>query len=186
MSSGITRREALVGIGGLAVGAALLPMIEPLGCAATKRPNIIVILSDDQGYGEVGCYGGKVPTPNLDLLAKHGVRLTQFYVSTPLCSPTRGSLMSGMYPQRTGVVRLVEYQDDNAYGLPTGIVSLPECLKAAGYNTGMVGKWHLGFGSKLRPRARGFDEYYGTLCGSTDYYAHTKERPPNDKYMYRR
>ena len=185
MSKCITRREALCRIGGFALGSALLPVMEQLGHADAKRPNIIVILSDDQGYGEVGCYGGKIPTPHLDSLAKQGVRLTQFYVSTPLCSPTRSSLMSGKYPQRTGVTRLVQPEDDNSYGLPTSIVSLPECLRAAGYKTGMVGKWHLGFGSKLRPCARGFDEYYGFLCGAADYFEHTKANPPHDKYMYK-
>lgn len=185
MNNGITRREALARIGGFALGSALIPVMDRLGYADTKHPNIIVILSDDQGYGEGGCYGGKIPTPNIDLLAKQGVRLTNFYDSTPLCSPTRSSLMSGKYPQRTGVTQLVRPPDGNEYGLPFNALSLAECLKAAGYKTGMVGKWHLGFGSKLRPCARGFDEYFGTLCGATDYYKHTMASDASQKLMYK-
>ena len=181
----MTRREALATLGKAAIGAAMVPMLGQLAYGKSeKRPNIVLILADDLGYGSLGCYGGTAPTPNLDALTKQGVRLTQFYVSTPLCAPTRSSLMSGKYPQRTGMTRNVRPEDEEIhFGLPRSEKTLAECLKAAGYHTGHVGKWHLGHNKDLRPCARGFDEYYGFLAGMVDdYYTHVFQ---GKKYSYK-
>jgi arylsulfatase A-like enzyme len=139
---------------------------------AAGRPNIVLIVGDDLGYGELGCYGGKeIPTPHLDGLARNGVRCTNGYVSCPVCSPTRAGLMTGRYQQRFGH----EFnpgpanQAADVFGLPLTEVTLPDRLKAAGYVTGMVGKWHLGYKPEYQPQKRGFDEFFGFLGGAHSY-----------------
>src|SRR5262245_25594787 len=140
--------------------------------ARDRRPNILVIVADDQGYAEMGCQGCKdVPTPNLDGLAAAGVRCTSGYVSCPVCSPTRAGQMTGRYQQRFGH----EFNPGNAqqatenFGLPLTETTLPARLKEAGYATGMVGKWHLGYKEKYRPTERGFQEFFGFLAGAHPY-----------------
>lgn len=145
------------------------------GClvaAAADRPNIIVIVADDQGYNDLGVQGCKdIPTPNIDGLAKGGVRFTSGYVSGPYCSPTRAGLLTGRYQQRFGH----EFNPGPAQtagpemGLPLTETTLANRLKQAGYATGMVGKWHLGYQDKFHPMKRGFDEFYGFLGGSHSY-----------------
>ncbi len=167
----LTRREflALVGAGSaaIAVGEGLDPAF-----GADRKPNIIVILTDDQGYAELGCQGSKeIPTPNIDSLAKNGVRFTSGYVSCPVCSPTRAGLLTGRYQQRFGHElnpRPPERAEEN-FGLPLTETTLPSRLKAAGYKTGMMGKWHLGYKEGYRPLDRGFDEFYGFLAGARQY-----------------
>lgn len=139
-----------------------------------KRPNILFLLADDLGWKDVGYHGSEIKTPNIDKLARQGVRLEQFYVM-PVCSPTRASLMTGRYPIRyglqTGVVR--PYAD---YGLPTNEQTLAALLRAAGYFTAIVGKWHLGStGSQYHPLARGFDYQYGHYLGAIDYFTHKRD-----------
>ena len=113
------------------------------------RPNVIVILTDDMGFSDLGCFGGEIDTPNLDKLAKNGLRFTEFY-NTARCWPTRATLMSGIYSN----------------GLGNGQVTIPELLKPVGYQTGMVGKWHLGKNPmKDGPIQRGFDDFHGTTAG---------------------
>jgi arylsulfatase A-like enzyme len=140
--------------------------------AAERRPNVLVIVADDQGYADIGCYGCKdIPTPNIDTIAKNGVRCTNGYVSGPYCSPTRAGLMTGRYGPRFGH----EFNPGPAanatadMGLPLTETTLPDRLKAAGYATGMVGKWHLGYDPKFHPLKRGFEEYYGFLGGAHSY-----------------
>lgn len=140
--------------------------------AGPARPNIIVIVSDDQGYADVGVHGCKdIPTPNIDRLASEGVRFTNGYVSCPVCSPTRAGIMTGRYQQRFGHW----FNPGPPAGQPTGIglplseVTLAELLKQAGYATGMVGKWHLGREEQFHPMKRGFDQYFGFLHGSHSY-----------------
>ncbi|MGE3316548.1 MAG: sulfatase [Planctomycetaceae bacterium] len=139
--------------------------------AAAGKPNIVLIVADDLGYGELGSYGGKeIPTPNLDDMAAAGIRMAAGYVSCPVCSPTRAGLITGRYQQRfghefnPGPVRLAS----KAFGLPLNQKTMPELLKSHGYATGMVGKWHLGHG-EYHPLARGFDEFFGFLDGSHSY-----------------
>lgn len=137
-----------------------------------KRPNVLVIVADDQGYGDLAVQGGKdIPTPHIDSLAKNGVRCTSGYVSGPYCSPTRAGLMTGRYQQRFGH----EFNPGPAgkagpdVGLPLTETTLADRLRAAGYATGMVGKWHLGYEPKFHPLKRGFDEYFGFLGGAHSY-----------------
>ena len=143
------------------------------------RPNIILIVADDLGYGELGCFGGKdIPTPHIDSLAKGGVRCTNGYVSCPVCSPTRAGLLTGRYQQRFGH----EFnpggaaQASDKFGLPLTEVTLPDRLKAAGYVTGMVGKWHLGYKPDYQPQKRGFDEFFGFLAGAHPYNPNARNR----------
>jgi arylsulfatase A-like enzyme len=142
------------------------------GAAEPPRPNILVIVADDLGYGELSCQGNpQIPTPHIDSLAKHGVRFTSGYVSGPYCSPTRAGLLTGRYQQRFGH----EFNPGPAeaavenFGLSLKEATLAERLKAAGYATGMFGKWHLGYKPQHHPTKRGFDEYFGFLGGAHPY-----------------
>jgi arylsulfatase A-like enzyme len=152
-------------------GSALLSA----AAAAEVRPNILIILADDLGYADVGFTGGKdIKTPNLDTLAAAGARLDQFYVQ-PVCSPTRASLMTGRYPMRYGLQVGVIRPWENR-GLPLEEQVLPQALKAAGYSTAIVGKWHLGAHERAYlPTSRGFDHQYGHYCGAIDYFKHERD-----------
>ena len=140
---------------------------------AADRPNILLFLADDLGYADIGVNGCEdIPTPNIDSIAKNGVRFTDGYATHPVCSPSRAGLMSGMYQHRFGFEHNSgpeRYADPN-FGMPREIPSLAEKLKAAGYVTGMIGKWHIGFKEGLRPHERGFDEHFGFLSGARSYY----------------
>ena len=142
-----------------------------LAFAADRRPNILVIVSDDQGYADVGFNGGKaVPTPHLDALAASGVRCTSGYVSHPFCSPTRAGLLTGRYQQRFGHENNPAYDPADAVaGLPLTEKLLPQFLKEAGYRTGWIGKWHLGATPAHSPWARGFDQTYGFIGGGHSF-----------------
>jgi len=127
--------------------------------APRKKPNIILIYADDLGYGDLGCYGSRIRTPNLDRLAREGMRFTQFLSANPVCSPSRASLLTGRYPTRVGVPRVLFPYDKE--GMPDGEMTIAQMLKPEGYKTMCVGKWHLGHNEKFLPTNRGFDEYYG-------------------------
>ncbi len=137
-----------------------------------ERPNVVVIVSDDQGYGDLSCMGATdFRTPRLDELARSGARLTSFYANSPVCSPSRASLLSGRYPSSAGVREiLMGYRDTP--GLPPEVPSLATALKREGYRTGLVGKWHLGHAEGSRPSDHGFDESFGLLGGAFDYFSH--------------
>jgi arylsulfatase A-like enzyme len=144
--------------------------------AQDKKPNVIVFLSDDVGYAEYGFQGCKdIPTPNIDSIAKNGVRFTQGYVAATYCSPCRAGLMTGRYPTRFGH----EFNEGGptgekgGFGLPVEEKTIADRLKALGYATCAVGKWHLGGGEKFIATARGFDEFYGTVA-NTPFF-----NPPN-------
>lgn len=142
--------------------------------AAAKHPNVVILLADDLGWADLGCYGGEIETPNLDRLAGQGVRFEQF-CSFPVCSPTRSALLTGRSPMRLGIAYTVIRPWSN-YGLPLGEHLLPETFQAAGYQTAITGKWHLGHSLvKYLPHNRGFDHAYGQLNGAIDYYTHTRE-----------
>ncbi|HUC85122.1 MAG TPA: sulfatase-like hydrolase/transferase, partial [Candidatus Acidoferrales bacterium] len=155
-----------------------------------QRPNIVLILADDMGYSDLGCYGSEIATPHLDSLAANGLRFTQFY-NTPRCCPSRAALLTGLYPQEAGVGAMMEDRGIPGYHgeLNDHCVTLAEALRGAGYHTLMVGKWHLShifFDGKKQlnfetnepfwdnkrdwPLQRGFEEYYGTIHGVTSYY----------------
>jgi arylsulfatase A-like enzyme len=153
-----------------AVTVSLVAGCPSLGRAADK-PNILYIVSDDQGWKDVGFHGSDIKTPNLDKLAQTGVQFTQFYAQ-PMCTPTRAALMTGRYPFRYGLQTLV-IPSAHTWGLPTDEWLLPQSLQEAGYYTAIVGKWHLGHADpKYWPRQRGFDYQYGPLIGEIDYFTH--------------
>jgi len=164
------RRDFLKSVG-LSTVASILPDL-PAGRTAraksvsSKKPNIIIIFVDDMGYADLGCYGGKqIPTPHIDSIAAKGVRCTNGYVSCPVCSPTRAGLITGRYQQRFGYYT----NADSRVGLPTTERTIADVLKASGYVTGIVGKWHLGAAAEFHPCKRGFDEFFGFLAGSHSY-----------------
>src|SRR5262245_20743850 len=149
----------------------------PLARAAQEtrdaRPNLLVILADDLGYADIGVHGcTDIPTPHIDALAREGVRCTSGYASGTRCAPTRAGLMTGRYQQRYGC----ELGADQ--GLPREEATLAERLHAAGYATGLVGKWHLGIDAAHAPNARGFDEFFGFLGGSNEYLPAADGRVP--------
>jgi arylsulfatase A len=147
----MTRRDFL------AVAAATLG--SPLAAAPSRPPNIVFILCDDLGYGDLGCYGSRIRTPNLDRLASEGVRFTNFCSADPVCSPSRAALLTGRYPTRVGVPRVLFPQD--AEGLNLDETTLADVLKARNYKTMCIGKWHLGRPAPYLPTSRGFDDYFG-------------------------
>lgn len=138
-----------------------------------RPPNVVVILADDMGYGDVGAYGSKdVRTPNIDRLAADGVRFTDAYVSGPYCSPSRAGLLTGRYQERFGhefnLLPTIPAHRDG--GLPVSEVTMANRLKAAGYRTALIGKWHLGSSDRFHPLNRGFDEFFGFLSGQHSYF----------------
>jgi arylsulfatase A-like enzyme len=172
-------RRALFPLAALALG-----LVPDPAAAEARKPNIVVIVADDLGYADLGCQGCKdVPTPNIDSIAKNGVRFTDGYVSCPVCSPTRAGLMTGRYQQRFGH----EFNggpDQNApenFGLPLTETPLPQRLRKGGYATGMVGKWHLGYKAELMPTKRGFDEFFGFLGGAHSYV--NSNADPNNRIL---
>ena len=152
--------------------SAWLLLTMPFGLTAaespSQRPNVIIILADDLGYGDLACYGHpKFKTPNLDRMAAEGARLTHFNAPAPFCAPTRASLMTGRYPFRCGMTANPTPDaapQNNELGLPTSEITLAELFRRGGYATGMVGKWHLGHAKpEFFPTRRGFDEFFGIL-----------------------
>ena len=174
-NDGLTRRDFLRLVG---AGSATLALANCLGGAQSlspgkSRPNILIILADDLGYGEIGCRTnpGGIPTPNINSIAKKGVCFTNAYVSCPVCSPTRAGLMTGRYQQRFGhELNPGPLQTaDSEFGLPLSETTLASRFQTAGYRTGLVGKWHLGYDEKHAPTHRGFDEFFGFLGGAHPY-----------------
>jgi arylsulfatase A-like enzyme len=142
------------------------------------QPNILVIVADDLGYADIGVHGGKdVPTPNIDKLAAAGVRCTSGYVSAPYCSPSRAGLLTGKYQTRFGHEFNPHVGLEGKLGLPLDQRTLAQQLRAAGYRTGLVGKWHLGFSTDHHPQARGFDDFFGFLVGGHNYELHKEAEP---------
>lgn len=131
----------------------------PLAGQNRRSPNVILIYADDLGYGDLGCYGSTNRTPHLDRMAADGVRFTQFYSANPVCSPSRAALLTGRYPTRAGVPRVLF--PTVTVGLPEDEVTIAQMLKPRGYRTMCVGKWHLGHLPQFLPTRRGFDEYFG-------------------------
>ncbi|HVR74847.1 MAG TPA: sulfatase-like hydrolase/transferase [Planctomycetota bacterium] len=145
--------------------------------APDRRPNIILILADDMGFSDIGCYGSEISTPNLDRLAAGGLRFTQFY-NTARCCPTRAALLTGLYPHQAGIGHMV--QDRGAPGyrgiLNDRCVTIAEALRPAGYHTLMCGKWHVGENRPHWPTDRGFEKYYGLISGASSYFRLDPER----------
>lgn len=169
-----------------AVVVVTFTIANPLGIQAAEQPNIVLILVDDMGYGDLSCYGHPVAkTPNIDRLAREGVLFTQHYSNGPECSPTRTALLTGRYQQRVGglecaigtgnvgryddAMRLVERRQ---LGLPADAAVLPGALKKAGYICGVFGKWHLGYEPQFNPIEHGWDDFFGYLGGNVHYFNH--------------
>lgn len=164
--------------------------------AADAPPNIVLIVSDDQGYNDLGCFGSQeAQTPQLDALASGGVRLTNFYVTWPACTPSRGSLLTGRYPQRNGVYDMIRNEApdyghrysaeeyavtfERIGGMDTREILLPQLIDAAGYVSGIFGKWDLGVHRRYLPLQRGFDQFYGFTNTGIDYFTHERYGVPS-------
>tara|TARA_B100001057_G_scaffold126311_1_gene125097 strand:- start:5 stop:1345 length:1341 start_codon:yes stop_codon:yes gene_type:complete len=158
----------------------LIKLIFSVGCFAQteiKKPNILLIVSDDQGLYDVSYYDTKdIKTPNIDFIGKMGIRLDNFYANSPVCSPTRASIMTGLYPDRAGVPGVIRTNPSNSWGhLRTDVRILPVELKNLGYNTALIGKWHLGIVPPNLPNSRGFDYFHGWLGDMMDdYWSHLR------------
>ncbi|MFV0445700.1 MAG: sulfatase-like hydrolase/transferase [Planctomycetaceae bacterium] len=163
--------------------------------AAQRPPNVVLIVSDDQGYNDLGVLNPEVITPSLDRLASEGVRLTNFYVAWPACTPSRGALLTGRYPQRNGIYDMIRNEaPDYGYkyaparysvtferigGMDTREILLPRMLESAGYRSAIFGKWDLGSLHRFLPTQRGFDEFYGFVNTGIDYFTHERYGVPS-------
>ena len=182
----MTRRMFLIRSSGLAALSVVCPGSRSNGSQNKPQPNIVLIMADDLGYGDVGCYGcSDIHTPAIDSLAAEGVRFTTFYSNAPECTPTRTALLTGRYQHRVGglecalgIGNVGRYDDairlrrTNDMGLPVEETSIACMLKDAGYVTAISGKWHLGYESKFFPLKHGFDSWFGSVGGSVDYFHH--------------
>ena len=171
-ATSIRRRLAWAAAATLAVILPFRTTASELAGAAERRPNVIVILTDDQGTIDARCFGAAdLDTPGIDLLAQRGVRFTQFYSAAPVCSPSRAALMTGRYPLRAGVPGNVSSEQGHA-GMPPEQVTMAEMFRAAGYATAHVGKWHLGYSPETMPNAQGFQHSFGHMGGCIDNLSH--------------
>lgn len=153
---------------------AALTVSEQLANAA-ERPNVLLIFTDDQGWNDVGCYGSEIPTPNIDALAKLGVKFTQFYSASSICTPSRYGLLTGRFPTRSedqllGALMFLA-EEDKDRGIRSTELTFPKALQGAGYRTALIGKWHLGHGdTKFWPTKHGFDSFFGHTGGCVDFF----------------
>lgn len=155
----------------------LTAMLSLFACSEQPRankPNIVIIMADDLGYGGISSYGNdSIRTPHLDSLARHGVKFTDFYANAPVCTPTRAALLTGNYQQRSGLEGVIYVKGETReVGLDTSQVTIAKLLKEQGYTTGIMGKWHLGYQKEYNPVYHGFDKFYGYLSGNIDYHTH--------------
>lgn len=140
----------------------------------SAKLNVILIVADDLGYGDLGCYGNQViQTPHLDALAAQGIRFTDFHANGPVCTPTRAALLTGKYQQRSGLEGVLYVKGETrSAGLDPSVTTLADLMQREGYATGIMGKWHLGYEPAYSPVQHGFDEFYGYLSGNIDYISH--------------
>jgi arylsulfatase A-like enzyme len=195
MKNIITRRDFLCRLG---TGAATLSLTGLTNAvenkkpkASTDKPNILLIVSDDQGWGDASCNwkDTDIETPVMDEIARTGVRFSQFYVN-PLCAPSRSSFFTGQYSMENGMWRGPSRENSNTRCIRSDVKILPQLLKQAGYRTGIFGKWHLGYQTPNTPNDRGFDEFYGFLGGAHPYtptpagrLLHNRERYYEDLHL---
>lgn len=168
---------------GALAGAAAAPYVLR---GQSRRPNLVFMLSDDMGYGDLGCYGSRdIRTPHLDRLAAEGVRFSDCYSNGPVCTPTRAGFLTGRYQQRFGKAfewALIPVNNDVA-GLAPRHTLLPSCLKPLGYRAALVGKWHVGSMPSCRPLQHGFDESFGIFHGNADMYSHRFRTGANELFV---
>lgn len=173
MNATMSRRKFLktCSVGVAALG---LPAIGSTQQTKAKKPNIIIIMADDLGYGDLSSYDGWIDTPNLDRMANEGMKFTDYHASAPVCSPTRTALLTGRYQQRAGIPGVVYARHDNNrhQGLRLSELTFAEVAKEVGYATGVFGKWHVGYQEKFNPVHQGFDEFRGYVSGNVDYISH--------------
>lgn len=182
----MNRREfGKVFIGG--IGLAALPgFMHPMTANGARRenqkkPNIILIIADDLGYGDLGCYGNeRIKTPHIDALAKSGVRFTDYHSNGAVCSPTRAALLTGRYQQRCGIEGVVTAARHRHTGMALNEVTFAEVLKNHGYVTGIFGKWHVGYSAEFNPVRQGFDEFIGYVSGNVDFHSHIDQAGYDD------
>jgi N-acetylgalactosamine-6-sulfatase len=182
----MNRRTALKSLSGLPLS---FSSIARPAHAPTQRPlNIVFILADDLGYGDLGSYGSAdIRTPNIDRIGRQGARFSQYYANAPECTPTRAALLTGEYQQRFGGLECaigigdvgrydeaIWLQKRGELGLPISAVTLPRILKGSGYDTALIGKWHLGYLPEFSPNRHGFEEFFGIIGGNADYFKHTE------------
>ena len=188
MAGRLDRRDVLKALGGAAASLAAprtlrsadSPAPNPSGGPDTK-PNIVLIMADDLGYGDVGCYGGKAAAaPTLDALARGGIRFTDFHSNGAVCSPTRAALLTGRYQQRCGIEGVITAKGHRHTGMALEETTFAEVLKAAGYATAVFGKWHLGYQVQFNPTKQGFDEFRGYVSGNVDYHSHIDQAGYDD------
>jgi arylsulfatase A-like enzyme len=167
-------RRALLKATGVGAAALALP-----GCAAFtgggwgEKPNIILIMADDLGYGDLGCCGSEIiRSPNIDALACEGMKFTDYHSNGAVCSPTRAALLTGRYQQRAGIEGVVTAKSHRHTGMAPEEITFAEVLRSAGYATGLFGKWHLGYEAAFNPVKQGFDEFRGFVSGNVDYRSH--------------
>jgi arylsulfatase A-like enzyme len=157
----------------------------PAAQSPSTRPNVVLIITDDVGYGDIGSYGAPdIKTPHIDRLAARGTRFTDFYANGSTCTPTRAGLISGRYQQRFELERPLgsATSKDGSFGLPATGRSLPRLLRNHGYATGLIGKWHLGYLPQFTPKVHGFDTFWGYKSGYVDYYQHTDSSGERDLF----
>jgi len=158
----------------IAAGTAVAALAVPRAVTAQARPNVLFILADDLGYGDLSCYGRPdYDTPVLDRLATQGMKFMSAYAAAPVCTPTRCAFVTGRYPQRFEVgLQEPLTASSPPVGLPASQPTIASRMREAGYETALIGKWHLGWRPEYQPNRHGFDEFYGTLSGATDYFTH--------------
>jgi len=165
------------------LGCAFLPLSLLALPETPHQPNFVFILADDLGYGDLGCYGAPdIETPHLDRLAAEGLRFTGAYANGAVCTPTRLAFLTGRFHQRTGIDNALYYQE-HGRGIPAGSDTIASLLRDAGYATGLSGKWHLGYDEERRPRAQGFDHFFGLLGGNHHYFAHMDRIGVHDLWL---
>jgi len=158
-----------------AAAGVMLPAVSPLmgGDSDADRPNFVLIMADDLGYGDLRCYDGWIKTPHIDALARGGMRFTDYHSNGPVCSPTRAALLTGRYQQRCGIEEVVFANGPGREtGMPLKETTFAEALQRRGYVTGLFGKWHLGYRVEFNPSRQGFDEFIGYVSGNVDYHSH--------------
>ena len=146
--------------------------------AADRPPNVVIIFADDLGYGDIGCFGNKtIRTPNIDSIAKNGVRFTDFYVAQAVCSASRTALLTGCYPNRIGILGALGPNSQN--GIHDREKTIGDILKSRGYATAIYGKWHLGHHDRFLPTRHGFDDYYGLPYSNDMWPSHPTSKFPD-------